>query len=106
MSQNQGTIQLFHTYYPHKINFEQEGGLFLELYVPEDLHESCAQLNWLPGGEEEEKEGVTRNREGRESFGILGCQLDARSLIPRLSVRPSELRSGRSDREGRARNAH
>ena len=30
--------------------------------------------------EEGKKEG--RNRKGRESFGILGCQLDARSLIP------------------------
>ena len=64
--------------------------VFLEQCVPEEVHESCAQLNFLATAEEEEKEGVTRNREGRESFGILGCQLDARSLIPRLSVRPSE----------------
>ena len=71
------------SYHPHKINFEREGGIFLELHVPEDLHESYAQLNFLPTGEEEEKEGVTLNREGRESFGILGCQLDARSLILR-----------------------
>ena len=39
------------------------------------------------GPREEGKEG--RNRKGRESFGNLGCQLDARSLIPSLADRPS-----------------